>query len=121
MLQRADSAPRLSRQLRGRRRPYRNHQRDNAAARAFAGAKLWLGLPVQPQTQAEAANLVASCPLYVAAATALLEVGAYALIEQVLQGKTSLIEAGAAVRKRARLRTDIGCQPVCGAAVQSVR
>jgi hypothetical protein len=84
-----------------RSRRYRRHQ--HSAERAFAAARLVLGMPVQPKTQAEAAKLFASCPLYVAAATALLEVGAYALIEQVLQGKVSLIEAAATVRKRARL------------------
>jgi hypothetical protein len=85
------------------RRRYRKHQRANATSRAFAGAKLVLGIPVQPKTQAQAAELVGSTRLYVAAATALLEAEAPTLMESVLCGNVSLLEAAKRVRGRAQL------------------
>jgi hypothetical protein len=59
---------------------------------------------VRPKSQAEAAILVASSSAYIAAATALLEAEVPALIESVLSGDVSILEAAdASVRKRARL------------------
>jgi hypothetical protein len=85
------------------RRRYRKHQRADATSRAFAGAKLVLGIPIQAKTQAEAAELVGSTRLYVAAAAVLLEAEAPALVEEVLGGSVSLLDAAASVRKRVRL------------------
>jgi hypothetical protein len=85
------------------RRPYRNRQHDNATARAFAGARLWKGQPVVPSTQAEAARLVGSTPLYIAAAATVLEAENPVLIDYVLRGNRGLLEAAESVRKRVRL------------------
>ena len=99
MLQRSHNIPRPSRQPwpRRRRRP------TGATLRAFTGAKLLLGIPIQAKTQAQAAELVDSTRLYVAAAALLLEAEVPALVEEVLCGDVSLLEAAASVRKRARL------------------
>jgi len=58
---------------------------------------------VRPKTQAEAAELVGSTRPYIAAAAVLLEAGAPALVEGVLCGDVSLLEAAKSVRRRARL------------------
>jgi hypothetical protein len=103
MLYRADNAPRPSRQQRVCRRRYRKRQHDNAVERALLGAGLWKGLPVTPRTQAEAARLVGSTPQYIAAAAALVEAEDPGLIQHVLTGRISLLEAAETVRKRVRL------------------
>ena len=64
MLDRANKLNAPPRQL--IRRHYRKHRRDNAPARAFAGARLWMRHPVVPSTQAEAARLVGSTPAWAA-------------------------------------------------------
>jgi hypothetical protein len=64
-----------SRDRQPRRRRYQKHQRAGAIQRAFAGAKMVLGLPIQPKDQATAADLVASTPVYIRAATTLLQAG----------------------------------------------
>jgi hypothetical protein len=99
MLYRGNSAPSAPNQPRrfGRRR------RPDAALRAITGAKLFLGAPVRPKTQAEAAELVGSTRPYIAAAAMLLEAEVPALIEGILRGDVSLLGAAASVRKRARL------------------
>ena len=102
MLQRPNSSPRRLRQPRARR-PYRRRQHHNAAARAFAGAKLWKGWPVTPSTQAEAARLVGSTPLYIAAAATVIDAESPGLIENVLRGHVGLLEAAESVRRRVRL------------------
>src|SRR6516162_8074917 len=84
------------------RSPHRR-RRAAAVARAFTGARLLLGLPVQPESQAQAAMLVASSPLYIAAAGALLEAENPDLIKRVCRGDISLLDAAASVRKRAQL------------------
>jgi hypothetical protein len=99
MLYRGNSAPSAPGQP---RRSRRRHPPD-AALRAITGAKLLLGAPVQPKTQAEAAELVGSTRPYIAAAAVLLEAGAPALVEGVLCGDVSLLEAAKSVRRRARL------------------
>jgi hypothetical protein len=99
MLYRGNSAPSAPGQP---RRSRRRHQPD-AALRAITGAKLLLGAPVQPKTQAEAAELVGSTRPYIAAAAMLLEAEVPALIEGILRGDVSLLGAAASVRKRARL------------------
>jgi hypothetical protein len=86
-----------------RHRHYRKHRHDNAPARAFAGAKLWLRQPVVPATQAEAARLVGSTPAYVAAAAVVINAATPGLIENVLHGRVPLLEAAESVRKRVRL------------------
>jgi hypothetical protein len=103
MLYRGDSKPGRPRQPRARRRHSYQYRHPAPIERAFAGAKLLLGIPIQPRTQAEAARLVASTPFYVAAAAALLEAGVPGLVDDVLQGRVPLLEAGETVRKRARL------------------
>lgn len=85
------------------RRRYRKHQRAGATRRAFAGAKLLLGIPMRPKGQVAAARLVASSPQYVAAAITLLEAGDSELVNRVLWGKLGLLEAAKLVRKRVRL------------------
>jgi hypothetical protein len=99
MLYRGNSAPSAPGQP---RRSRRRHPPD-AALRAITGAKLLLGAPVQPKTQAEAAELVGSTRPYIAAAAMLLEAEVPALIESILRGDVSLLGAAASVRKRARL------------------
>jgi hypothetical protein len=99
MLYRGNSAPSAPGQP---RRSRRRHQPD-AALRAITGAKLLLGAPVRPKTQAEAAELVGSTRPYIAAAAMLLEAEVPALIESILRGDVSLLGAAASVRKRARL------------------
>jgi hypothetical protein len=47
--------------------------------------------------------LVASSPAYIRAATVLLEAEAPALVESVLRGDISLLEAAESVRRRAQL------------------
>jgi hypothetical protein len=86
-----------------RRRPYRNRQHDNATARAFAGAQLWRGQPVVPSTQAEAARLVGSTPLYIAAAATVIDADTPGLIDRVLRGHVGLLEAAETVRRQVRL------------------
>jgi hypothetical protein len=103
MLERPNNARRLSRQPWTHHRDYRKRRHAAATLRAFAGARLLRGDPVQPKTQAAAARLVASTPQYIAAATALLEAEASGLIERVLQGDIALLEAAETIRKRARL------------------
>lgn len=84
-------------------RRYRKHQRASATWRAFAGAKLLLGIPIQPKGQVAAARLVASTPQYIRAAIALLEAGDSELVGRVLQGNLGLLETAGHVRKRAHL------------------
>jgi hypothetical protein len=91
------------RQRTSARRHYRKHRRDNAPARAFAGAKLWMRQPVMPSTQAEAARLVGSTPVYVAAAATVIDAATPGLIEDVLHGRVPLLAAAESVRKRAQL------------------
>ena len=62
-----------------------------------------LGIPIQPKGQVAAARLVASTPQYIGAAIALLEAGDSELIDRVLRGNLSLLEAAGLVRKRVRL------------------
>src|SRR5262245_44947949 len=87
-------------QPRSRQRRYRKHQHAAALPRAFTGAKLLLGIPIQAKTQAEASELVASSPAYIQAAVALLEAEVPALVESVLRGDVSLLTAARSVRKR---------------------
>jgi hypothetical protein len=87
----------------GQPRRSRRRDRPDAALRAITGAKLLLGAPVRPKTQAEAAELVGCTRPYIAAAAVLLEAGAPALVEGVLCGDVSLLEAAKSVRRRARL------------------
>jgi hypothetical protein len=70
---------------------------------ALTGAKLLLDIPLQAKTQAQAAELVGSHQPYIAAAVALLEAEVPALVESVLRGDVSLLEAAGSVRGRARL------------------
>src|SRR6516164_3133120 len=90
------SRPSRSRQARARR-PYRNRQYDNAVARAFVGAKLLMGRPVVPNTQVEAAQLVGSTALYVAAAATVIDAENPSLIDHVLHGNIPLLEAAESV------------------------
>jgi hypothetical protein len=99
----SNNAPHSLSQSQSRPRRYRKHRRVAAVARAFTGAKLLLGIPIQPKTQTQAAELAGSTRLYVAAAAVLLEAGAPALVEGVLCGDVSLLEAAKSVRRRARL------------------
>jgi hypothetical protein len=99
MLYRGNSAPSASSQP----RRFRHRRRPDAALRAITGAKLLLGAPVRPKTQAEAAELVGSNRPYIAAAAMLLEAEVPALIEDVLLGEVSLLGAAASIRKKARL------------------
>jgi hypothetical protein len=92
-----------SRDRQPRRRRYQKHQRAGAIQRAFAGAKMVLGLPIQPKDQATAADLVASTPVYIRAATTLLQAGDSELVDRVLWGNLGLLEAARLVRKRVRL------------------
>jgi hypothetical protein len=92
-----------SRDRQPRRRRYQKHQRAGAIQRAFAGAKMVLGLPIQPKDQATAADLVASTPAYIRAATTLLEAEDSELVDRVLWGNLGLLEAARLVRKRVRL------------------
>jgi hypothetical protein len=67
-----------------------------------------MGLPVTPNTQAEAARLVGSTPAYIAAASTLIDAAATddemcGLINRVLRGHVRLLEAAESVRKRVRL------------------
>jgi hypothetical protein len=64
---------------------------------------LWKGRPVTPSTQAEAARLVGSTPLYIAAAATVIDAESPALIENVLRGHVGLLEAAESVRRRVRL------------------
>lgn len=82
-------------------RPQRRH--GAAVLRAFTAARLFLGIPIQPKSQAAAARLVASTPQYIRAAIALLEAGDSELIERVLRGNLGLLEAAGLVHKRAHL------------------
>jgi hypothetical protein len=84
-------------------RRYRKHRHGAAVARAFTGARLLLGIPIQPKGQVAAARLVASTPQYIRAAIALLEAGDSELVGRVLQGNLGLLEAAGLVRKRAHL------------------
>jgi hypothetical protein len=102
MLMRSGSRSRPSRQP-WRPRRHRGHRPAGAARRAFAGAKALLGLPIRVKTQAEAAELVGSTRLYVAAAAVLLEAETPTLVESVLRGDVSLLEAAKSVRRRVRL------------------
>jgi hypothetical protein len=90
-----------------RQQPWQPRRRRRRSAgptlRAFAGAKLLLDIPIRPRNQAEAAALVGSTRPYIAAATVLLEAEVPALVEGVIRGDLSLLEAAASVRKRARL------------------
>lgn len=85
----------------GQSLPRRRH--GAAIARAFTGARLLLGIPVQPKTQAQAAELAGSTRLYVAAAAMLLEAEVPALVESVRCGDVSLLEAAKSVRRRVQL------------------
>ena len=98
MLDRANKLNAPPRQL--IRRHYRKHRRDNAPARAFAGARLWMRHPVVPSTQAEAARLVGSTPAYVAAAAIVINAATPGLIEDVLRGRVPLLAAAHEVRRR---------------------
>jgi hypothetical protein len=94
----------MSDRTRGRQpRRYKNRQRAAAIPRAFAGARLFLKIPDEPETLAEAARLVGTTPQYIAAAVALLEGGSKDMIDRVLEGRLPLLEAGKHVRRRARL------------------
>jgi hypothetical protein len=99
----SSNAPYSFGQPRSRQRRHRKHQHAAAVSRAFIAGQLLLGLPVKPETQAEAAKLVGSTPLYVAAAITLLEAEAPGLIESVVRGDISLLKAAETVRKRVRL------------------
>ena len=98
MLDRANKLNAPPRQL--IRRHYRKHRRDNAPARAFAGARLWMRHPVVPSTQAEAARLVGSTPAYVAAAATVINAAVPGLIEDVLCGRVPLLAAAREARQR---------------------
>jgi hypothetical protein len=82
-------------------RPRRRH--GAAVERAFIGARMLLGVPIQPKTQAEAAELVGSTRPYVAAAAVLLEAETPTLVESVLRGDVSLLEAAKSVRRCVQL------------------
>ena len=93
----------LPRQPRTYRRHYHNRQHAGATARAFAGARALLGVPLHVKSQAEAAALFASTRQYIPAAATLLEAEDPHLIQYVLSGRIPLLEAAATVRKRAQL------------------
>ena len=94
------NAPRRRRQPRQRR--YRNGQRA-AVARAIAGAKLLLGLPVRVTSQDEAAATVGVAVRYVTAAAAVLKAENPELLDAVLTGRVPLPVAGKEARKRGDL------------------
>jgi hypothetical protein len=75
----------------------------SAVARAMTGARLLLGMPVQPSSPTCAAELVGSSFQYVEAAKWLLEAQDQALLTDVLAGHKPLLEAGAQARVRADL------------------
>jgi hypothetical protein len=62
-----------------------------------------MGLPVIPGTQAEAARLVGSTSMYVAAAATVINAETPDLINHVLRGHVPLLEAAESVRKRVQL------------------
>jgi hypothetical protein len=84
------------------RQPRRSY-RDSAVARAVAGAQLWKGQLGAPRTQAQAARLVGSTPLYVAAAAAVIDAKTPGLIERVLRGHVGLLAAAESIRRQVRL------------------
>ena len=87
-----------------RPRPRPHIKRHHAATlRAFAGAQLWSGRPVEPTTLQHAAVLVASTPQYVTAAATILQAEDFALVNDVLTGRISLLAAAAKVAKRAKV------------------
>ncbi len=67
------------------RRRYEDGQR-RAAVRAFTGAAMWLGLPMRPATQADAAEMCGASRSYVVAAATLLQSGDAALIDAAMSG-----------------------------------
>ena len=65
---------------------------------------MWKGWPVTPSTQAEAARLVGSTPLYIAAAATVIDAEfSRCRSENVLRGHVGLLEAAESVRRRVRL------------------
>jgi hypothetical protein len=117
-----DNGEHLFGQPRSRQRRHRKYQHAAAASRAFTGAKFLLGIPIQAKTQAQAAELVGSNRLYIAAAAALLEAEVPGLVESVSRGDVSLLVAAASVRKLARLvrayrKADRGDRKALGKAV----
>lgn len=85
------------------RRPRRNLQYSNAAWRGYIGAMMRLGVPVTASSLHDAATKVGSSPMYIAAFTTLIEAEEKHLIDAVLAGQVSLLEAAAHVRKRTKL------------------
>jgi hypothetical protein len=85
-----------------RRRQIRGGQR-RAAVQAFTAAKLWMGKPIAPSTQAEAAVLTGTNAVYLIAAATLLRHGDSDLIADVVVGHVGLLRAAATVKKRVRL------------------
>jgi hypothetical protein len=62
-----------------------------------------MGLPVRPGTQAEAAQLVGSNPVYIAAATTVIKADTPDLIDSIVCRQIPLLEAAESVRKRVQL------------------
>jgi len=88
---------------RSSRRLYRQRQRA-AVKRALTGAALYLGrsFPV-PATLRDAADCCGSNPKYIEAAATLLKSEDANLIQRVLAGHISLMDAAASIQKRAQL------------------
>jgi hypothetical protein len=90
------------RQRQSARRRFRHGQRA-AAVRAFTGARLYLNCAVP--TLAAAADSTGSCPAYVQAAVVLLKADNASLTAEVLDGRVSLLQAAAQVRRMVDLVT----------------
>jgi hypothetical protein len=82
-----------------------SHKKRHAAAtwRAFTGARLYLGLPVKPDTYADAATMVASSPTYIQAAIAVIQSEDAKLKADIILGNISLLAAAKKISKRAKL------------------
>ena len=91
----------------GRRRQvggrYRKLQHQNATLRAVAAGTSLLGLPLRINSQAEAAKIYGTSPTYVSAAVTVLKAEDPKLVEQVLAGKISLLEAAGISAQDGRL------------------
>jgi hypothetical protein len=86
-------------------REVRDHRNLRDAFRAFIGAKLLLGIPIEPRTVFGAAIMVGSSPQHVAAMKILIEANAWDLVDAVLADEVPIIEAADSMRTRAKLFT----------------
>src|SRR5262249_40156963 len=87
-----------------RRRRRRNRGGEQVAVvRALTGAMLHLGMPIPPQTLAQAAKMTGSSVAYIQAMLIILKAEDKDLIEHVSRGLLPLVSTAAQVKRRAEL------------------